>query len=80
MPECQGCGGHVSERAFRVLYPEYLDAPDRCQNCGTFRDGRYQDRRYGDREGLGQSNTHEVGDGPDEPTYEPRERQAGDTE
>jgi hypothetical protein len=73
MPECQYCGSHISERAFRVLYPEHLDAPQRCQHCSTLRNGRYQPRRFGDREDLGQANAHEAGDGPDDPTYRPVE-------
>jgi hypothetical protein len=40
MPNCQNCGGHVTDRYVRVFTPEDLDAPRVCPNCPDLtRDG-----------------------------------------
>jgi hypothetical protein len=33
MPECQNCGGHVSERYVNVFEPEGVDHPRCCPQC-----------------------------------------------
>ncbi|MFC7175343.1 hypothetical protein ACFQL0_22570 [Haloplanus litoreus] len=40
MPECQNCGGHVTERYVRVFAPDGVDEPRVCPRCEDLtRDG-----------------------------------------
>jgi hypothetical protein len=40
MPECQNCGGHVTNRYVRVFTPDEMDTPRMCPNCEDLTRGR----------------------------------------
>lgn len=77
MPECARCEAFITAEAVRVLYPEGVDpqALPGCPECSVFKGGEFVPKKHGrDSAGRQRNNAHEVGDAPDAPQFEPRER------